>query len=155
MAAAIAADVLGLSAGVHRGEARRGMATSQLGLGHRESSLTHETRPAAGPLRAGDRASGATVADVRLFDAFRGPHWTLLALAAEAPVTPEPVRVVGVIRVVRGPAPAAYGPGLFLVRPDGYVGWAGGPETAGLPAYLARVGLGPAPARTRAAQGLY
>lgn len=42
-------------------------------------------------------------------------------------------------RVVRGPAHGAYGTGLFLVRPDGYVGWAG--ETAdGLAQYAARTG---------------
>lgn len=31
-----------------------------------------------------------------------------------------------------------YGTGLFLVRPDGYVGWAGGDAT-GLARYLARL----------------
>ena len=64
-----------------------------------------------------------------------GPHWTLLALVgAEAPAP------TARIRVVRGPAPAAYGPGLYLVRPDGYVGWAGDTAT-GLAEYLALVGL--------------
>ncbi|MEV0240448.1 FAD-dependent oxidoreductase [Streptomyces sp. NPDC050674] len=131
----VAADVLGLSTRVHRGETRRGEATRQLGLGYRESSLTLETRPGPGPLRAGDRAPDATVAGVRLFDAFRGPHWTLLVLGdAQAP---EPG---GRTRVVRGPAPGAYGPGLYLVRPDGYIGWAGA-TAAGLPEYLARFGL--------------
>jgi hypothetical protein len=75
------------------------------------------------------------VAGVRLFDAFRGPHWTLLALGG-APA-PDPG---GRIRVVRGPAPRMYGPGLYLVRPDGHVGWAAD-TAAGLPDYLARFGL--------------
>ncbi|MFH8700340.1 FAD-dependent oxidoreductase [Streptomyces chartreusis] len=130
----IAADMLGLSTSVHRGEVRRGEATRQLGLGYRESSLTAETRQAPAVLRAGDRAPDGTLGGVRLFDAFRGPHWTLLAVGVEAPELP------GSVGVVRGPAQESYGAGLFLVRPDGYVGWAG--DTAdGLPRYLARAGL--------------
>ncbi|MFF6976751.1 FAD-dependent oxidoreductase [Streptomyces sp. NPDC008343] len=130
----IAADMLGLSTSVHRGQVRRGEATRQLGLGYRESSLTRETRPAPGPVRAGDRAPDGTLGGVRLFDAFRGPHWTLVAVGTSAPELPEAVRVVG------GQEQPSYGKGLLLVRPDGYVGWAG--EAAdGLSAYLARVGL--------------
>ncbi|GGL76060.1 hypothetical protein GCM10010129_19650 [Streptomyces fumigatiscleroticus] len=129
-----AAAMLGLSTSVHRGETRRGEATRQLGLHYRDASLTEETRAEPGPVRAGDRAPDATVDGVRLFDAFRGPHWTLLALGTRAPEG-----VAETVRVVRGAAPAFYGAGLFLVRPDGYVGWAG--ETgAGLTEYLARVG---------------
>ncbi|MER5572802.1 FAD-dependent oxidoreductase [Streptomyces massasporeus] len=132
----VAAEMLGLSTRVHRGETRRGEATRQLGLGYRESPLTRETRTDPGAPRAGDRAPDGTVAGVRLFDAFRGPHWTLLALGdAQAP------DLGARIPVVRGPAPGAYGPGLYLVRPDGYVGWAGD-TAAGLPEYLARFGPG-------------
>jgi 2-polyprenyl-6-methoxyphenol hydroxylase-like FAD-dependent oxidoreductase len=130
----IAAQMLGLSTSVHRGEVRRGEATRQLGLGYRESSLTEETRSTPGPVRAGDRAPDALVDGVRLFDAFRGPHWTLVAVGAEVPGLPERVRVV------RAHAQESYGRGLFLVRPDGYVGWAGDQE-AGLTDYLARFGL--------------
>ncbi|MGW1612709.1 FAD-dependent oxidoreductase [Streptomyces sp. NPDC002285] len=130
----IAADMLGLSTSVHRGQVRRGEATRQLGLGYRESSLTRETRPTPGPVRAGDRAPDGSLGGVRLFDAFRGPHWTLVAVGAQAPQLPEAVRVVG------GQEQASYGKGLLLVRPDGYVGWAGG-TADGLPSYLARVGL--------------
>jgi 2-polyprenyl-6-methoxyphenol hydroxylase-like FAD-dependent oxidoreductase len=127
----VAAQMLGLSTAIHRGEARRGAATRQLGLGYRGSSLTRETRTAPGPLRAGDRAPDAVVDGRRLFDVFRGPHWTLLAARAPAGL-PQSVRVTA--------PPASYGPGLFLVRPDGYVGWAG--DTAqGLAEYAARVGL--------------
>jgi 2-polyprenyl-6-methoxyphenol hydroxylase-like FAD-dependent oxidoreductase len=125
-----AGAMLELSTGVHRGEVRRGAATVQLGLAYRESSLSAETRTAPDGLRAGDRAPDGTVAGVRLFDAFRGPHWTLLG-AATAPAAG--------IRALPS-APGSYGPGVFLVRPDGYVGWAG--DTAdGLAAYLARLGL--------------
>jgi hypothetical protein len=71
---------------------------------------------------------------VRLFDAFRGPQWTLLALGVEAPEVP------GAVTVVRGPAQEPYGTGLVLVRPDGYVGWTG--EAGAEPAqYLVRFGL--------------
>ncbi|MFE2275960.1 FAD-dependent oxidoreductase [Streptomyces sp. NPDC059454] len=129
----VAEQMLGLSTSIHRGETRRGGATRQLDLGYPGSTLTVETRTAPGPVRAGDRAPDAMVEGVRLFDAFRGPHWTLLALGTPAPSPGDGVRVV------QGPAHEAYGTGLFLVRPDGYVGWAG-EAPAGLPEYLARFG---------------
>ncbi|MFD4348705.1 FAD-dependent oxidoreductase [Streptomyces coelicoflavus] len=135
----IAAQMLDLSTAVHRGEVRRGGATRQLGIGYRASSLTEETRDTVGEdaIRAGDRAPDGTVDGVRLFDAFRGPHWTLLALGVGLPDG----AVGREVPVVRGGAHGAYGTGLFLVRPDGYVGWAGDtPE--GLDAYLGRFGLG-------------
>lgn len=131
----IAAHVLGLSTAIHRAEARRGRATRQLGLGYPDSSLTAETRTdPAGAVRAGDRAPDAECDTGRLFDAFRGPHWTLLALDTEAPAPG-----VGV-RLVHASTPKPYGKGLHLIRPDGYVGWAGD-CAAGLDAYLTRVGL--------------
>ncbi|MGC0384665.1 FAD-dependent oxidoreductase [Streptomyces sp. SAI-129] len=135
----IAAQMLDLSTAVHRGEMRRGGATRQLGIGYPDSSLTADTRDAVGEdaIRAGDRAPDGRVDGVRLFDAFRGPHWTLLALGTDAPGG----GVGPAVRVVRGGPHGAYGTGLFLVRPDGYVGWAG--ETPeGLDAYLGRFGLG-------------
>ncbi len=135
----VAAQMLDLSTAVHRGEVRRGGATRQLGIGYRDSSLTRETRDAVAEdaIRAGDRAPDGRVNGVRLFDAFRGPHWTLLALGADAP----DAAVGPAVRVVRGGPHGAYGTGLFLVRPDGYVGWAGDtPE--GLGSYLDRFGQG-------------
>ncbi|MFF1718920.1 FAD-dependent oxidoreductase [Streptomyces sviceus] len=129
----IAAQMLGLSTGVHRGEVRRGEATRQLGLGYRESSLTEETRTAPSGLRAGDRAPDGKLGETRLFDAFRGPHWTLVAVGVEAPPLPESVRVV------TGDEQPSYGKGLFLVRPDGYVGWAGD-QADGLMDHLGRFG---------------
>lgn len=129
-----AAKMLGLSTKVHRGETRRGEATRQLGIGYRESSLTEETRAPGEGIRAGDRAPDRTVAGVRLLDAFRGPHWTLLALGTKAPAAGD------AIRVVEGPPAETYGTGLFLVRPDGYVGWAGDTDD-GLAAYAERLGL--------------
>jgi 2-polyprenyl-6-methoxyphenol hydroxylase-like FAD-dependent oxidoreductase len=124
-----AAAVLELSTGVHRGEVRRGTATVQLGVGYRESSLSVETRQDPSGIQAGDRAPDGTVSGVRLFDVFRGPHWTLLGAETSG---------VGV-RVLPT-APESYGPGVFLIRPDGYVGWAGD-STDGLEAYLTGIGL--------------
>ncbi|MET7516456.1 FAD-dependent oxidoreductase [Streptomyces sp. NPDC005480] len=130
----VAAHMLGISTGVHRGEIRRGEATRQLGLGYHESSLAVDTRTTSGPVRAGDRAPDGTVDGVRLFDTFRGPHWTLLTVGTDTEL-PE----LGV-PTVRIPAYEAYGVGVYLVRPDGYVGWAG--DTAvGLAEYARELGL--------------
>ncbi|MCD9142778.1 FAD-dependent monooxygenase [Streptomyces albireticuli] len=145
----VAADVLGLSTSVHAddrahsedGLHRRGPETLQLSLHYRESPLTRETRRDVpeGALRAGDRAPDAPCVDasgaeVRLFDAFRGPHFTLLDLTGEPPRQPLPAapwlrtyRVGGPdadLHDTGGHAKTAYGSGLFLIRPDGYVGLA-------------------------------
>ncbi|MEU1182141.1 FAD-dependent monooxygenase [Streptomyces sp. NPDC005820] len=106
-----AAAMLGLSTAIHRGEARRGAETRQLALNYRDSSLTEETRRTPGGIRAGDRMPDLTENGERLFDRLRGPDWTTITLKE----------------------------GVFLVRPDGYVGWAGETET-GMAGYRARVG---------------
>ncbi|MEU1516661.1 FAD-dependent monooxygenase [Streptomyces sp. NPDC005811] len=106
-----AAAMLGLSTAIHRGEARRGAKTRQLGLDYRASSLTEETRRTPGGVRAGDRLPDRTLDGARLFDRLRGPDWTVVTLDE----------------------------GVLLVRPDGYVGWAGETET-GMADYRARVG---------------
>ncbi|MGV9424907.1 FAD-dependent monooxygenase [Streptomyces sp. NPDC003656] len=123
-----AAAMLDLSTGVHRGEVRRGKATVQLGVGYPDSTLSEDTRRTPSGIRAGDRAPDGTVDGVRLFDAFRGPHWTLLG----APAPHDGIRALPA-------APASYGSGVFLVRPDGYVGWAGD-SADGIGDYLTRVG---------------
>ncbi|MCX5376730.1 FAD-dependent oxidoreductase [Streptomyces sp. NBC_00091] len=133
----VAAEMLGLSTRIHRGEARRGAATQQLGLGYRGSSLAAETRTdlPADALRAGDRAPDGIRGGVRLFDAFRGPHWTLLSVGEPSAALPE----LPGVRTVRIPSYEAYGDGVFLVRPDGYIAWAGTtPEHVA--AYAAGVG---------------
>jgi 2-polyprenyl-6-methoxyphenol hydroxylase-like FAD-dependent oxidoreductase len=132
----VAAQMLGLSTAIHRGEAQRGAATQQLGLGYRGSSLAVETRDglAEDALHAGDRAPDGTRAGIHLFDEFRGPHWTLLTVGTDTEVPNLPG-----LHTVRFPAYEAYGTGVFLVRPDGYVGWAG-TTAQGLPEYARRVG---------------
>ena len=78
--------------------------TAQLDLNYRGASLARQDpAPAGGPRRrystrrsprAGDRAPDARLRDARtgaptrLFDAFRGPHWTLLVFAGRAEDAP-------------------------------------------------------------------
>ncbi|MFJ6463798.1 hypothetical protein ACIQM0_22680 [Streptomyces sp. NPDC091387] len=93
----------------------------------------------AGVLEADDRAPDGPTGDRRLFDVFRGPHFTLLAIGTDAEL---PQSAGPALLVHRTDAYEAYGKGLFLVRPDGYIGWAS-EDTTGLAAYLAPLGLGP------------
>ncbi|MFF3563327.1 FAD-dependent monooxygenase [Streptomyces sp. NPDC002574] len=142
----VAADVLGMSTHLHRSTISQGNPMSQrssvvhqLGVGYRGGPLTAETRDglADAALRAGDRAPDAPLADGgRLFDVFRGPHFTVLAIGAEPPAAlPEFARAHR--EESGGAAHQAYGDGLFVVRPDGYVGLAtDDPRQVG--AYLAR-----------------
>ncbi|MER7463017.1 FAD-dependent monooxygenase [Streptomyces sp. NPDC097981] len=119
-----AAAMLGLSTRIHRGEERRGADTRQLGLDQRNSSLTCETRTglAEDALKAGDRAPDGMRDGLRLFDLYRGPHFTLLAVD-----TPLPERLPDLpgLRTAQTGPYEAYGRGLYLVRPDGYIAWAG------------------------------
>lgn len=126
--------MLGLSTRIHRGEQERGAATQQLGLGYREGPLSTGR---AGALEAGDRAPDGPAGDRRLFDVFRGPHFTLLAVGTDAEL---PEFAGSQVRVHRTDAYEAYGKGLFLVRPDGYIGWAG-EDATGLTEYLAPLGV--------------
>ena len=139
----IAAGILETSTRLHRTRSmRRGRDLHQLDIGYRDSPLTHELRtdiaegalrPATGPPTR--PAPPPTATATRLFDAFQGPHFTLLALG-EAPSTRHALPAdPALLRIVRvgGPAPDlldrdghlrdAYGsgPGLFLIRPDGYI----------------------------------
>ncbi|MFF1902032.1 FAD-dependent monooxygenase [Kitasatospora sp. NPDC058218] len=158
----IAADVLEISTRLHRaggvqdGGLRRGPRTEQLGLGYEHGPLTVEARVGltGDALRAGERAPDAPLdaapatadagADARsaapgtrLFDVFRGPQVTVLAVGHELPAVPAGVRTH---RVDGGVAAEAYGRGIFVIRPDGYLGLATH-EPADLPGYLARLGL--------------
>jgi hypothetical protein len=134
----------------------------QLALNYRSGPLSVDERGevAAGVTRAGDRAPDARLADaagapVRLFDLFRGPHWTLLIFGGAEPpaLMPQAQAAVRSFRVVRpgegalrpglladpdGQAHRIYGDGLILVRPDGYVGYTAPGGGPGLNQYLAR-----------------
>lgn len=146
---AVAARMLDLSTRIHHGTSRRGAATRQLGLGYRESSLSAETllptqtplsteappsaeTPPSAEILAGDRAPDAPLGAGRLFDALRGPHFTLLAVATDAEL---PSLKGDLVHVHHTAACTPYGPGLYLIRPDGYVGWTGRDEE-GLRKYL-------------------
>ncbi|WP_433341948.1 FAD-dependent monooxygenase [Streptomyces sp. CA-253872] len=145
---AVAAGMLDLSTRVHRGETRRGGETRQLSLNYRHSTLSEHTLEADAPLRAGDRAPDGCPSgppSERLFDVFRGPHWTYLAVGLGR--TPDEVALPlpsGLPEHVRAHAVgpyAPYGRGLFLIRPDGYVAWTGtgeGLDPAGAVAWLER-----------------
>lgn len=151
----IAADVLGLSTRLHgatrdgddTAARQRGTDTHGLELNYRGGPLTAELRPAALPggtlpaeaPRAGDRAPDAPLAGGgRLFDLFRGPHFTLLALGPAQLPPGTPTDLVRAHRIDDAPgAHDVYGDGLFLVRPDGYIGLATH-DPADVAAYLAR-----------------
>lgn len=157
----VAAAVLRLSTklyGADKGRSvpkmKRGDAERQLALSYRGSSLAMETRSGGGKLLAGDRAPDAPCEGQsrvqRLFDVFRGPHFTLLAFGKNTAVAvkqiegPAPImlRSFAVLRTgsdmdsntlidASGVAHAIYGVGsqderVVLVRPDGYIGLVAG-----------------------------
>ena len=185
----IAAWVLGLSTRLSEGAfaarglfTRRGPETLQLELNYRGCRLSIDERPGCAKVVAGDRApdssglapcigtgvnanqvSGATK---RLFDLYRGTHFTLVAFgesvsapldhlarrfgsalacyrivekpaaAGSADATPALLDPAGATRSIYG---AAAGD-VLLVRPDGYVGFAAhAPTIAALAGYLESV----------------
>ena len=159
----IAAGMLGLSAklldAAKRGNMRRGREVHQLDLGYPESSLALEQPERTGGILAGDRAPdaplrGAAGQTRRLFDLFRGPHWTLLGYEVGRPtIAPRPnlrIHTIGAKAELddhAGHFAAAYTPSpgdWFLIRPDGYLGAiVGARDTDAIDGYLANVGVIP------------
>ena len=157
----VAEAVLGLSTRLldirKQGAMRRGREVSQLDIGYPDSPLSRELTERRGALRAGDRAPDAPVRGAagqasRLFQLFKGPHWTLLVHEARHrtfgaypglhvhAIGPEG-DVIDAWGHVRDAYELAQGEGL-LIRPDGYVGAtidAG--ETTKLESHLARMGM--------------
>jgi hypothetical protein len=136
---------------------RRDEATLQLLLNYRGSRLAHELRVGPGRIQAGDRAPDAPGLQTangtrRLFDVFRGPHFTLIGFGAGWDDVIRPVEerfprlvksiVIGeanaapsslLARDAEGHAARAYdveGDTQMLVRPDGYIGLATEERTA-------------------------
>ena len=158
----VAAAMLGLATtlldAMKRGEMRRGREVHQLDIGYPESSFALEKPERSSGLLAGDRAPdapmrGAAGQPKRLFDLFKGSHWTLLGYEIEyAPVPPRPglhihsIGQRGDIIDEGGHFRDAYALASgdwVLVRPDGYVGAIVASRDAWvLEAYLAKVGLG-------------
>jgi 2-polyprenyl-6-methoxyphenol hydroxylase-like FAD-dependent oxidoreductase len=136
---AVAARVLGVSnelldryAQGHADAHKRGEATFGLTISYRAAD-------AAGPLVTGDRAPDAPVLDasgkrIRLFDLFRGPHFTRLAFGAPAAPGEHSYAVLRpgdqpadgrYVTDAEGHAFAAYAAAAgdtVLIRPDGYLG---------------------------------
>jgi 2-polyprenyl-6-methoxyphenol hydroxylase-like FAD-dependent oxidoreductase len=137
----IAGDMLGLSTRLldemKRGELRRGREVQQLDIGYPESSLAMECPERSAGLLAGDRAPDAPIRratghSTRVFELFRGTHWTLLGYDVErdkvAPRAGLRIHTFGARGDViddGGHFRDAYAPqsgDWVLVRPDGYVG---------------------------------
>lgn len=157
----IAADVLGLASrlldAAKRGEMRRGREVHQLDLGYPESSLAWQSQRDPRRLSAGDRAPdapllGAGGQQTRLFELFKGTHWTLLGYAADENPLP-PRRGLHIHKVGAGSEYSdasglfqetyGLGPGDWVcVRPDGYIGAiAASAEVEALESRLRGVGL--------------
>ena len=167
----VAASVLGLSKAFFNqfsGSEKQlpsGTDMLQLGINYRTSSLSQHYGNPSLPLQAGDRAPDAPLLDgrgnrTRLFDLFRGPHFTLLSIGGGDTTALEQIgqrraglRVYAIGSTAssaeadvadlvddQGHVAAGYGQEagiLYLIRPDGYIGFIGGHEsTDALKAYL-------------------
>jgi 2-polyprenyl-6-methoxyphenol hydroxylase-like FAD-dependent oxidoreductase len=159
----IAAGMLGLANklfdAAKRGEMRRGREVHQLDIGYPESSLALEAPARNAGLLAGDRAPdapirGAARQATRLFELFKGPHWTLIGNGAKRDAVPPReglhIHIVGPHGDIiddRGHLHDAYELATgdwALVRPDGYVGAiVSSSELAALEKYFRMVGLEP------------
>ncbi|MEU1090091.1 FAD-dependent monooxygenase [Streptomyces sp. NPDC005892] len=163
----VAARVLGLSSEIYDSMNSRPLAGTKRGDEERQLTLSYAGGPLApdaagspGP-RPGDRAPDAAYTDTegrtgRLHQAFRGTHFTLLALGTQArpaadglarPAGGAEIRILavadpaGALRQHYAPA----GPALVLVRPDGYIAaTASAADTSAIENFLALA----APART-------
>ena len=130
-------EMLGLSTRIHRGEQERGAAARQLGLGYREGPLASGRaglRRSCGPAtgrRTAPRArrGGSSTSSVGRTSRCSRPARTPAPRARRRPAAGPPHEAGG-----------PYGKGLFLVRPDGYIGWAG-EDTTGLAEYARPLGL--------------
>ena len=157
----IAADMLGLATklldAARQGDMRRGREVHQLDLGYPGSSLALEQPERAGGLLAGDRAPdapimGASGQPTRLFERFKGAHWTLLgyevqrhAVLPRSGLHIHTFGVIGDLLDAGGHFREAYALASgdwVLIRPDGYVGAivASG-DIEALERYLRTVGL--------------
>jgi 2-polyprenyl-6-methoxyphenol hydroxylase-like FAD-dependent oxidoreductase len=135
----VAEDVLGLSSllldAQKQGGMRRGREVQQLDIAYPDSPLQIQGCGYAGPLRAGSRAPDALIRGAagqpsRLFELFRGSHWTLFAYETHGELSRRPglhvhhVGSRGEFVDEWGHIRDAYGltkGECVLVRPDGYI----------------------------------
>jgi 2-polyprenyl-6-methoxyphenol hydroxylase-like FAD-dependent oxidoreductase len=157
----IAAQMLGLATklldAAKRGDMRRGREVHQLDLGYPESTLSLEQPTRVRGLLAGDRAPDAPVRGAagqpsRLFELFKGPHWTLLMYGTDRAVFPprnglhvHSIGAHGDLIDESGHLRDAYALSqgdCVLVRPDGYIGAIVDPSNLdALDSYLKSVGI--------------
>jgi 2-polyprenyl-6-methoxyphenol hydroxylase-like FAD-dependent oxidoreductase len=154
----VAAQMLGFTTtlleAAKQGSLKRGREAHQLDLGYPESSLALGV---LGGHRAPDAPiRGAAGMATRLFELFKGSHWTLLSYghAREPRMAPRPglrIHAIGPtgtscdfiddgdhVRTAYGLAPGSF----VLVRPDGYIGAVVAyEEVAALETYLDQVGV--------------
>jgi hypothetical protein len=159
----VAENMLGLSTRLldagKQGDMRRGREVHQLHIGYPQSPLSMDAPKREVNVRAGDRAPdspimGAAGQPSRLFQLYKGPHWTLLVHDAGQCVV-EPRAGLHIYRLgQRGDVidawshfQEAYGlasDDCMLVRPDGYIGAIlplGAEGIEQLENYLGRMGL--------------
>lgn len=161
---AIAAGMLGLSVklldAAKQGDLSRGRQTQQLDLCYDSSALVWPALSST-VIAPGSRAPdapllGAAGQATRLFDLFKGPHWTLLAYEVGARTLPRYpgvrsyfIGAQGDLHDLGQQMQRAYGlaPGdLVLVRPDGYVAITGSvAELDRIEEYLRAAGILTAP----------
>jgi 2-polyprenyl-6-methoxyphenol hydroxylase-like FAD-dependent oxidoreductase len=158
----VAASVLGMStrllAALQQGDSRRGREVRQLDLSYPDSPLNLQSPDRRRAPTAGDRAPdapmrGAAGAPIRLFELFKGIHWTLLSYECDRRRSLSGRPNLHMHRIgTGGDLVDAYGhfretyaveAGTWvLVRPDGYVGaMVGSDGIDALEGYLRKVGL--------------
>jgi 2-polyprenyl-6-methoxyphenol hydroxylase-like FAD-dependent oxidoreductase len=131
----VAEGVLGISSSIARqggGAGQpRGRETQQLDINYRPSILSVDRGRPDRALMAGDRAPDAVYVDEhgqrsRLFEAFKGQHFTLLVFGGADHRAPAKGPDLKVVRLpANGPAALTYEiakPTIVLVRPDSYIG---------------------------------
>jgi 2-polyprenyl-6-methoxyphenol hydroxylase-like FAD-dependent oxidoreductase len=130
----VAARVLGVSTELYAGLEKRRLSSLRRGDEERQLTLSYHGTPLAPPtsartetLRVGDRAPDGHNGRGRLFDAFRGPHFTLLAFD-RAPTIHWPPAGASLHTTTIASASQQlrrdYGvtkPTHILIRPDGYI----------------------------------
>ncbi|HEV2155900.1 FAD-dependent oxidoreductase [Bradyrhizobium sp.] len=157
----VAASMLGLATGLleaaKRGDMRRGREVQQLDIGYPGSPLALEEPERSQGLLAGDRAPdaplrGAAGQTRRLFELFKGRHWTLLGYQVKRDAMParsglhihcigsdgELIDDSGYFRAAYAMSPGDWA----LVRPDGYIGaFVGARQADRLTRFLSEQGL--------------